>query len=264
MVSDNGPPFTSKEFEDFLSSNGIAHIFSAPYHPASNGAAENAVKTVKGAIKKAIRENVDINLFLNIFLLHYRNTEHCTTGEAPASLMLGRRLRTKLDALRPDRSNRVVNRQKHQQDGGPKGLREFRQGDNVWLRQYGSRDKWVQGSIAERLGITDYKVVDTMGKESHKHVDQLKSRPRSSLVCRSSPVRRCSPRKDGTESPNRSEGSFVEPSEDYFEDCEEVPQSYSPSSAPIAAPEPALSPAQPSQSRPIRQCRIDHPPRYNI
>ena len=36
LVSDNGPQFTAHEFADFVSANGIRHIRTAPYHPASN------------------------------------------------------------------------------------------------------------------------------------------------------------------------------------------------------------------------------------
>ena len=45
IVSDNGPQFVSEEFEIFLKENGVRHIRSAPYHPASNGEAERAVRT---------------------------------------------------------------------------------------------------------------------------------------------------------------------------------------------------------------------------
>ena len=49
IVSDNGMYFTSAEFESFLRGNGIQHLTTAPYHPASNGLAERAVQIIKKA-----------------------------------------------------------------------------------------------------------------------------------------------------------------------------------------------------------------------
>jgi len=43
VVSDNGSCFKSKEFQQFLKSNGIKQITSAPYHPQTNSLAERAV-----------------------------------------------------------------------------------------------------------------------------------------------------------------------------------------------------------------------------
>ena len=51
LVSDNGPQFASEEFAQFMRANGVKHIRCAPYHPASNGAAERLVQTVKQAVK---------------------------------------------------------------------------------------------------------------------------------------------------------------------------------------------------------------------
>ena len=52
IVTGNGPSFTSNEFKLFNEKNGIKHIFSAPYHPSSNGMAERSVQTFKNTIKK--------------------------------------------------------------------------------------------------------------------------------------------------------------------------------------------------------------------
>ena len=52
IVSDNGPHFVSEEYEIFLKDNGVRHIRSAAYHPASNGEAERAVRTFKQAMNE--------------------------------------------------------------------------------------------------------------------------------------------------------------------------------------------------------------------
>ncbi|UYV66879.1 hypothetical protein LAZ67_4003208 [Cordylochernes scorpioides] len=53
IVTDNGTPFISEEFEDFLGSNGIKHIRTANYHPACNGVVENFNKTLKSTVLTA-------------------------------------------------------------------------------------------------------------------------------------------------------------------------------------------------------------------
>ena len=51
-VTDNGPAFVSEEFAMFMHRNGIQHITTAPYRPASNGQAERAVQVFKRGLEK--------------------------------------------------------------------------------------------------------------------------------------------------------------------------------------------------------------------
>ena len=53
IVSDNGPPFQSKEFAKFLSGLGIKHTTSSPGYPRSNGFTERHIQTVKNMLSKS-------------------------------------------------------------------------------------------------------------------------------------------------------------------------------------------------------------------
>ena len=53
IVSDNSSVFASDEFRFFLKENGISHTTSLPYHPASNGRAEQVVQCFKQSMRKS-------------------------------------------------------------------------------------------------------------------------------------------------------------------------------------------------------------------
>ena len=74
IVSDNGSCFVSEEFQQFLKSNGIKQITSAPYHPSSNGLAERAVQIVKKGLKKTTEGSMKSRIAKVLFA--YRNTPH--------------------------------------------------------------------------------------------------------------------------------------------------------------------------------------------
>ena len=54
LVSNKGPQFKAGEFEDFCRAKGIRHTLVAPYHLASNGAAERAVRILKDALLRDV------------------------------------------------------------------------------------------------------------------------------------------------------------------------------------------------------------------
>ena len=86
---------------------------------------------------KSETEVKSLNVKLAKFLLAYRNAPHTTTGEPPSQLFLGKRLRTRLDLLKPDLSIQVNNRQMDQfVTKGGSGTRHFSIGQRVIARNY--------------------------------------------------------------------------------------------------------------------------------
>ena len=175
LVSDNGPQLKSDEFEQFLKRNGIKHITSAPYHPATNGLAERCVESFKNGMKSET-EVKSLNIKLARFLLAYRNAPHSTTGEPPSQLFLGRRLRTRLDLLKPDLSIQVNNRQIDQSAAkGGSVTRHFSIGQRVIARNYSGHSKWVPGTVRTQLGPLSYEVEIEPNLIWRRHTDQLKA-----------------------------------------------------------------------------------------
>ncbi|KAL5510077.1 hypothetical protein EMCRGX_G005553 [Ephydatia muelleri] len=57
IVSDNATSFTSEEFQSWCRERGIIHLTGAPYHPATNGAAERLARQAREATKAQAQEN---------------------------------------------------------------------------------------------------------------------------------------------------------------------------------------------------------------
>ena len=110
IVTDNGPQFVATEFKTFMKENGVRHIRSAPYYPASNGQVERLVQTCKQALKAGKDSGLSLAHRLSNFLISYRSTRHSTTGQSPSVLFLRRRIRTRLDLLKPDAERQVLDK----------------------------------------------------------------------------------------------------------------------------------------------------------
>ena len=105
VISDNATSFTSQDFQHFTKSNGIKHILTSPYHPASNGLAERAVQTFKSAVSK-LEGSIQDRILR--FLFKYRITPQTTTSLSPAEILMGRRLRSHLDMIHPDSTQKPL------------------------------------------------------------------------------------------------------------------------------------------------------------
>ena len=152
IVRDNGPPFQSDEYEEFLRQNGIQRILVSPYHPSSNGLAEWFVQTFKHSLESSAPDPAcTLQQRIQNFLLLYRSTQHATTGSSPAKLFLQRELRTRLSLVRLDLATYVSCQQektKMYYDQHAK-FREIAVGSTVLARDHLSGQKWQPGTVVQ-------------------------------------------------------------------------------------------------------------------
>ena len=176
IVSDNGPPFQSAEYEEFLRQNGIQRILVSPYHPSSNGLAERFVQTFKHSLESSASDpSCTLQQRIQNFLLSYRSTQHATTGSSPAKLFLQRELRTRLSLVRPDLATHVSCQQekmKMHHDKHAK-FREIAVGDSVLARDHLSRKKWQPGTIVQHPSSHSCRVHLDDGRVWRRHVDDI-------------------------------------------------------------------------------------------
>ena len=143
VVTDNGSNFASKEFEDFLKQNGIRHIRTAPYHPASNGLAE------RDEMRKMSGGSVETRV--SRFLARYRITPQTSTGVSPAELLLGRKPRSRLDLVYPEIGNKVRQSQAFQKQAHDWHTKErtMQEGEAVYASNFRRGPRWLPGILKE-------------------------------------------------------------------------------------------------------------------
>lgn len=139
LITDGGPPFSSKEFANFVCAWDIEHVKSSPHYPKSKGIAESAVKIIKNLLKKSDEANTDPHMAL----LLQRNTPKNDTA-SPAELLMSRRLRCNFPVNKKILEPNVNSHRKHVRfseekqikykkyhDRGCRSLPELRVGDKV-------------------------------------------------------------------------------------------------------------------------------------
>ena len=255
VVTDNGSQFTADAFKVFMDRNGVRHIRSAPYHPASNGLAERFVQSLKQSLKATLNDGRSLTQRLSSFLLTYRTTPHATTGVAPCTLLMNRDLRTRFNLLRPDREKFVTNKQAAQKSCHDRRARSrvWVVGDRVMVRNVRPGPDWIAGTVLEVLGPVTYVVETEDGSKWKRHADQLKDwLPFTSTFSEVAP----DSLPDEVEAP--SEGS---PDGSVVADNESEPpaeiRSNEPSPPPVTDPPPVPATEPPRYPQRNRQ-----PPRY--
>ena len=90
IITDNGPQYACKDFQDFSRDYCFTHITSNPRYAQSNGESEGAVQSVKQLFEKLSEPY--------LALLAYRSTP-LEQGYSPAQLLMSGNLQTNVSAL---------------------------------------------------------------------------------------------------------------------------------------------------------------------
>ena len=244
LVSDNGSNFTSSEFEEFMKRNGIKHIKVAPYHPASNGLAERAVRVFKEGFEKMGEGSIQTKL--SRFLLSYRTTPHSTTGVPPSELLMKRKLRTQLDRLYPNVADRVRSKQSKQKAAHDYHAKEriLDEGQAVYVKDFRYKETWMPGTVVDKTGPVSARIQLDDGSVIRRHQDHVR-------------VRESKPALDtvGSEVLEAAPMAISIPVATSEPDASSPPKSSSPDTPKPPPTSPVKSPVNlsPKQSRPVRR-----------
>ena len=152
IVTDNGPPFSSQEFNRFLSKLDITHTTSSPLYPRSNGSVERMVQMVKTLLSK----NSNTRSFQEV-LADLRATRIGTGLPSPAEILHGRNPATKEACHIDYKAIRAVLQERqlkmkvsHDKSHRAKKARPLVTGERCYC--LGPKDKWLECFI---VGIRD-------------------------------------------------------------------------------------------------------------
>ena len=178
-MSDNGPPFQSKEFAKFLSGLGIKHTTSSPGYPRSNGFIERHIQTVKNMLSKSS----NTRSFQEV-LADLRTTRIGTGLPSPAEILHGRNLTTRAQAEIDIKAIRSVLQERqlkmtldHDTGRRAKKARPLVVGERCHV--LGPGNKWIDAFVT---GITDSgRSYETQAEATGKQFTRNRShiRPRS-------------------------------------------------------------------------------------
>ena len=90
ILSDNGTEFKNNLMDQVLKQLGIEWIFSAPYHPQTNGKLEVFHQYLKQTLKLCEKDLSNWDQYLNQVLASYRVMPNLATAEMPFFLVCGR------------------------------------------------------------------------------------------------------------------------------------------------------------------------------
>uniref|UniRef100_A0A0K0FPR6 RNA-directed DNA polymerase n=1 Tax=Strongyloides venezuelensis TaxID=75913 RepID=A0A0K0FPR6_STRVS len=142
----------------------IRYLNSPPYHPRSNGAAENLVKKFKTVYFKFINDGHSHKNAVKMFLEINKNAPNTRTHESPYKKMFNKKF--KLIKEKSRRSN-ICDMKK---------AMKFKENEKVWEKIKNIKE-WNKATVVKRMETNMYKVYTEHRSEPQiRHTDQLRKR----------------------------------------------------------------------------------------
>ena len=94
LLSDNGPGYVSRAFQEYLKLVGIRHILAAPFHPQTNGKLERYHQTLKRGVNQVPYDvPADLEAAIGKFVSYYNHDRYhkALADVTPADMLAGRR-----------------------------------------------------------------------------------------------------------------------------------------------------------------------------
>ena len=90
-------------------------------------------------------------------------------------MLVGRKLRSRLDLLKPDLQQKVQEKQLRQRVKRDKRSRSqhFKERKSVFAKNFGPGERWILGKIIGRKGPASFEVELSNGQKWRRHQDQL-------------------------------------------------------------------------------------------
>lgn len=187
VTSDNGPQFTSHEFQQFAQQWEFDHTTISPGNSKANGQAESAVKSAKKMLTKTKESKEDPYLAV----LDLRNTPGEGMNDSPAQRLMNRRTRTLLpttsNLLKPKGAESEQKRLQQKKDKvtnkynmRAKDLRPLDEGDMVRIKPFTlGKSAWEKGTVTKVLDDRSYLVETDNGtyRRNRVHLRQTKESP---------------------------------------------------------------------------------------
>ena len=178
VVSDNGPQFSSSEFQEFAKEYGFKHVTSSPHYPKANREVERAVQTIKNLWRKSSDKYRA--------LLDYRTKPIPDIELSPAQLLMGRRLRNGLpmmdSLLQPASVNQndvskylkqmKEDQMKHHDRHASSELKELQPGMKVRMQPWSDFREWKPATVVRHHHTPRSYVVQADDGRNYRRIRQ--------------------------------------------------------------------------------------------